>query len=66
MKMSLIHLFMSLKSNFFTLTFSMLQARNRNLFFADDLEPAADNADYEIQKRCNSALRIRVYDCQLL
>nr|CAH7761254.1 unnamed protein product [Callosobruchus chinensis] len=27
----------------------------------DDLEPATDNADYQIQKRFNSALRIRLF-----
>lgn len=32
----------------------------------DDLEPAADDADYEIQKRFNSALRIRVFCKDLL
>ncbi|XP_028143084.2 ribonuclease P protein subunit p20 isoform X1 [Diabrotica virgifera virgifera] len=30
----------------------------------DDLEPSVDDADYEIQKRFNSALRIRVYNSQ--
>lgn len=33
--------------------------------FTDDLEPAADDADYEIQKRFNSALRIRVFRTNL-
>ncbi|CAH1180156.1 unnamed protein product [Phaedon cochleariae] len=28
----------------------------------DDLEPVIDDADYEIQKRYNSALRIRVFN----
>ncbi|XP_019875434.1 ribonuclease P protein subunit p20 isoform X1 [Aethina tumida] len=32
----------------------------------DDLEPAADDADYEIQRRNNSALRIRLYRKDLL
>ncbi|KAJ8963805.1 hypothetical protein NQ317_008853 [Molorchus minor] len=32
----------------------------------DDLEPAVDEADYEIQKRFNSALRIRVFSSNLL
>lgn len=27
----------------------------------DDLEPATDDADYEIQRRNNSALRIRIF-----
>ncbi|RZC35496.1 ribonuclease P protein subunit p20-like, partial [Asbolus verrucosus] len=27
----------------------------------DDLEPATDDADYSIQRRCNSALKIRVF-----
>lgn len=27
----------------------------------DDLEPATDEADYEIQKRNNSALKIKVF-----
>lgn len=27
----------------------------------DDLEPATDDADYEIQRRNNSALRIRLF-----
>lgn len=27
----------------------------------DDLEPAADDVDYEIQRRFNSALRIRIF-----
>ncbi|XP_023016617.1 ribonuclease P protein subunit p20 isoform X1 [Leptinotarsa decemlineata] len=27
----------------------------------DDLEPAVDDADYEIQRRFNSALRIRIF-----
>ncbi|XP_018562174.1 ribonuclease P protein subunit p20 [Anoplophora glabripennis] len=27
----------------------------------DDLEPAVDDADYDIQKRFNSALRIRIF-----
>lgn len=36
------------------------------VFFLDDLEPAADDADYEIQKRFNSALRIRVFCTNLL
>lgn len=27
----------------------------------DDLEPATDEVDYEIQKRHNSALKIRVF-----
>lgn len=35
-------------------------------FSTDDLEPAADDADYEIQKRFNSALRIRVFCKDLL
>lgn len=34
--------------------------------FLDDLEPAVDDADYEIQKRFNSALRIRVFKTDLL
>ncbi|XP_057653862.1 ribonuclease P protein subunit p20 [Diorhabda carinulata] len=29
----------------------------------DDLEPSVDEADYEIQKRFNSALRIRIFNC---
>ncbi|CAH0563995.1 unnamed protein product [Brassicogethes aeneus] len=32
----------------------------------DDLEPAADDADYEIQKRFNSALRIKLSRKDLL
>ncbi|KAJ8942029.1 hypothetical protein NQ318_002783 [Aromia moschata] len=32
----------------------------------DDLEPAVDEADYEIQKRFNSALRIRVFRSNLV
>jgi len=32
----------------------------------DDLEPAADDADFEMQKRFNSALRIRIYRCDPL
>ncbi|KRT86764.1 hypothetical protein AMK59_2964 [Oryctes borbonicus] len=32
----------------------------------DDLEPAADDADYEIQKRYNSGLRIRLFRTDLL
>ncbi|KAF7273286.1 ribonuclease P protein subunit p20 [Rhynchophorus ferrugineus] len=32
----------------------------------DDLEPAVDDVDYEIQKRFNSALRIRVFKTDLL
>lgn len=34
--------------------------------FIDDLEPVADDADYEMQKRFNSALRIRVFKTDLL
>ena len=29
--------------------------------FVDDLEPVDDDADYDVQKRLNSALRIRVF-----
>lgn len=32
----------------------------------DDLEPAIDDADYEVQKRFNSALRIRVFRSDLM
>ncbi|KAI4456744.1 ribonuclease p protein subunit p20 [Holotrichia oblita] len=32
----------------------------------DDLEPAADDADYEIQRRHNSGLRIRLFRTNLL
>ncbi|ENN75972.1 hypothetical protein YQE_07506, partial [Dendroctonus ponderosae] len=32
----------------------------------DDLEPVVDDADYEMQKRFNSALRIRVFRTDLL
>lgn len=35
-------------------------------FFLDDLEPAADDADYEIQKRHNSGLRITLSATNLL
>lgn len=31
----------------------------------DDLEPATDDADYEIQRRNNSALRIRLFRADL-
>lgn len=37
-----------------------------NVCFIDDLEPAADDADYEIQKRFNSAIRIRVFRTNLV
>jgi len=35
-------------------------------FVTDDLEPAIDDADYEVQKRFNSALRIRVFRSDLM
>lgn len=38
----------------------------QSVWFLDDLEPAADDVDYEIQKRFNSALRIRVFSTNLL
>lgn len=47
-------------------TINVTFCTNPCVFLTDDLEPAADDADYEIQKRFNSALRIRVFRTNLL
>lgn len=37
------------------------QSKTFSTTLIDDLEPAADDADYEMQRRFNSALRIRIF-----
>ncbi|XP_030752000.1 uncharacterized protein LOC115879357 isoform X2 [Sitophilus oryzae] len=43
-----------------------LDAKTFSTVLIDDLEPTVDNADYEIQRRYNSALRIQVFKRDLL